>query len=271
MTSIESGIRRSSTVSRGIVQPSAVRAMALTASTSAPLSSWRMVRARFVSPRSSSTPVACTGSSSPSSSCSSSGSSSSCTAGGSPSWSPSSCESSRPLRLASSARDAIARATPTAAPTAAAAAAAFAPVFRSESSCSAIDRHLPDELETFEQVVLHGLVLRLRELARLVCQLGLREETADRRLVAELVLGVVHQALGDPDRAAKRREREQEEPGEEAHSYAPPPSWTKWCGARGPVSLYDVVAACLRASFSIAESTCCSCFRSTRNAPRNTS
>src|SRR5205814_9237687 len=77
-----------------------------------------------------------------------------------------------------------------------------------------------------------------------------------RRLLREL--------LGDPHRAADRRERQQEQAGEEPHQPASA-SETKLCGGSGPRYLKVISPSCARASSSMARSKASTRPRSTRN------
>src|SRR4051794_2635191 len=79
----------------------------------------------------------------------------------------------------------------------------------------------PRQLEPLEQLVLDLLELVHGQVTALEIELSLGEEPADDDLVVELAGRLLGELLRDPDRPPNRCEREQENPGEEAHSLPP--------------------------------------------------
>src|SRR4051794_6209806 len=122
------------------------------------------------------------------------------------------------------------------------------------------------EFQPLEQLILDLLVLGFGQLAGLEGDLGLDEEALERRLAVDFPFGHLRQALGEPDRSAKRSERQQEKTGQEAHC-----SDTKWCGGSGPVSLKRITPLCRRARSSAFASNSSTADLPTRNAARTTS
>src|SRR3954453_1780833 len=125
---------------------------------------------------------------------------------------------------------------------------------------SLLPRLLADQLEPFEQLVLDRLVLLDRERSALELAFGLRQHPAQRRLVAELALGLHRELLRDPDRPANGCERKRQESGQEAHG-----TDTKLCGGRGPMYLKSMRPSSWRARSFIASSKSLTRSRSTRN------
>src|SRR4051794_32025807 len=75
--------------------------------------------------------------------------------------------------------------------------------------------------QLFDQCVLCMLDFGLVVGARLARGLQLEQRSLDPGLVVELELGLLLEALRDPDRAAHGRERQRDQGGEEAHQAAP--------------------------------------------------
>src|SRR3954469_21786817 len=78
-------------------------------------------------------------------------------------------------------------------------------------------------LQALEQLVLQALELGLLELAALEGRLEARELGAHLRRLVEVALGLVLDLLGDPHRPAHGRERERQQPRDQAHA---PASWS---------------------------------------------
>src|SRR4051812_45288384 len=118
--------------------------------------------------------------------------------------------------------------------------------------------------QPLEQRVLALLELLLADLAELELHAQLGELAAHARLVMELSLGLERDLLADPGDAADGRERERQQPRDQAHAALP--ASTKWNGGSGPTYLLIRSGPRSRASASTCPSNSCRRSRSTRNA-----
>src|SRR3954467_3482491 len=125
-------------------------------------------------------------------------------------------------------------------------------------------------LERVEGLLLDHLVLLDRQQPEIEPALRLDQATPRRLRFAQLAFGLGGELLGDPDRAAYRRERECEETRDQAHQRCPPcESSTKLCGGSGRMSFTSTRPGLSDANSSSARSKASVCLRSTRNDPRN--
>src|SRR2546421_8295330 len=99
---------------------------------------------------------------------------------------------------------------------------------------------LPFELamDSVEQLALEGVVARLVQLAALERSFRLGELGADPARVVQLRVGLLDDLVDHPDQSSRGRERESQQPADEAHQTATGSSRsTKLYGGSGPTSL----------------------------------
>src|SRR3954466_16064608 len=116
--------------------------------------------------------------------------------------------------------------------------------------------------QPLDELVLPGDCLVLGDRAGLPLAIDLLELLPDAHRVVVLLLGLLEHLVGYRDRAAQRRERQPEQPGEKSHQTVPP---TKSYGAMGPVNR-RLMRSC---TDSASPSRCCS--RSSRRSSSTSS
>src|SRR5688572_29540689 len=104
-----------------------------------------------------------------------------------------------------------------------------------ESAMGPICPHFPSSNQALEQLVLRLRGLFLADLTGLARRFDLHELRADHVLVVELRLGLLLDALGEPDGAAHRRERKRQKAGDQAHVPTASCSSVKLYGGSGPM------------------------------------